>query len=310
MNINIFSRIATLLAFIPVVLLAQPTERLDTIVSGSYRLPATITYPDSLPPSLGGGQGKALLPAILLVHGSGPSDRDETVGANKPFRDLARGLAAEGFVVLRYDKRTFVYRQQSAPDGRDITIDDEVTDDAVAAVRHLQALPGINPRRIYVVGHSLGAMMAPRIAQRATGVAGVVLMAAPARDMLTVVRDQLQTLMPDAPESVREAQLRQLQASAPDAYWRSLDEYNATATASVLPVPMLILQGERDYQVTMTDYLLWMFYLKGRNNVSWHSYPRLNHLFMEGEGPSTPAEYDIPSHIPPYVIKDIAEWCS
>ena len=71
---------------------------------------------------------------------------------------------------------------------------------------------------------------------------------------------------------------------------------------------MLILQGERDYQVTLEDLAGWKTYLSGQSNVEFKTYPKLNHLFLEGEGKSAPAEYLDPGHVPVYVIDDIARW--
>ena len=129
-------------------------ERSLMIASPLGPLPGTLTLP----------AGNGPFPAVLLVAGSGPMDRDETIGPNKPFRDLARGFAAAGIASLRYDKRTLAYGAQMA--NKPITVDDEVTDDAVTALRLLGQQPQIDPHRLFVLGHSLGGLMVPRIAQR------------------------------------------------------------------------------------------------------------------------------------------------
>ena len=71
---------------------------------------------------------------------------------------------------------------------------------------------------------------------------------------------------------------------------------------------MLILQGERDYQVTMEDFAGWKKALESRKDVTFISYPKLNHLFMEGEGKSIPAEYSTPGNVAVAVIDDIVKW--
>ena len=124
------------------------------VCTGNFKLPGTLTLPKN---------GKDL-PVVILVHGSGASDRDETVGANKPFRDLAYGLAERGIAVIRYDKRTKVYGADSAPAGKEITFDEESVDDALSAIKLARSIPTINPERIYILGHSLGGTLAPRIA--------------------------------------------------------------------------------------------------------------------------------------------------
>src|SRR5690606_19348563 len=127
-------------------------------------LPGTLALPKGKAPGAG-------FPAVVLVHGSGPQDRDETVGANRPFLDIARGLAAQGIAVLRYDKRTQARPQDFA--AGDYTVDDETTNDAITAVAALGAAEGIDPDRIHVLGHSQGAMLAPRIAAHSGHVAGL-----------------------------------------------------------------------------------------------------------------------------------------
>src|SRR5690606_3360653 len=154
-------------------------ERDFSVGDGERALPGTLAMPE-------GASADAPVPGVVLVHGSGPHDRDETIGPNRPFLDIARGLAAQGVAVLRYDKRTRA-RPQDYADGK-VTIDSETTDDAVAAVEALRKVPGVDPARVYVLGHSQGAMMAPRIAAKSGHVAGLGLFAAPARPMLEIGR--------------------------------------------------------------------------------------------------------------------------
>ncbi len=91
-------------------------------------------------------------------------------------------------------------------------------------------------------------------------------------------------------------------------YWLYLCNYNQVEEAKKITVPILILQGERDYQVTMKDFQIWKQELKEKRNVSFRSYPKLNHLFLEGEGKSFPGEYQYAGNIPEYVIEDISVW--
>jgi uncharacterized protein len=72
--------------------------------------------------------------------------------------------------------------------------------------------------------------------------------------------------------------------------------------------PMLVLQGERDYQVTMEEFARWKSALAGRADVSFHPYATLNHLFVGGTGKSMPAEYNTPGHVSEDVVRDIATW--
>jgi fermentation-respiration switch protein FrsA (DUF1100 family) len=96
--------------------------------------------------------------------------------------------------------------------------------------------------------------------------------------------------------------------AAPESYWTDLNSYKPAEAAARLTVPMLILQGERDYQVTLEDLQGWRDALAGHARVTIKSYPTLNHLFLPGEGKSTPSEYEKAGHIPDFVFDDIAEW--
>ncbi len=282
-------------------------------------LPATLTLP----------QGKGPFAAAVLVGGSGPHDRDESIGPNKPFRDIARGLAARGVASLRYDKRTFAYREKMAADPA-LTIDEEATADALTAARQLAKMAGIDPRRVFVLGHSLGAMMAPRIAQRDRELAGLVMLAAPARPLLEVsaqqVREQSQRkgLTPTqiaASEQAISAERDLLSTSdphhppkgmfggVPQSYWLSLHDYDQVTVARGLTMPMLFLQGGDDFQVSpKNDFGRWQQALKNKTAVRFHRYPGLNHLFMPAGKSETPADYNIPGHVDAQVIADIAQW--
>jgi fermentation-respiration switch protein FrsA (DUF1100 family) len=262
---------------------AKPGEL--TVTSGNIKLPATLTIPE----------GKGPFPVVVLVHGSGPNDRDETVGANAPFKDLAVGLAKHGIASIRYVKRTRQY-----PQGAVATVQEEVIEDALNALALARSQSGIDPHRVFLLGHSMGAYLAPRIAMADPAITGIILLAGNVRQVLELAREQLQYL--NAPPET----LQTLQSAAPASYWEDLKSYNPAAIARQLEIPILILQGERDYQVTMKEFDLWKSGLNGKANASFRSYPKLNHLFLEGEGKSNPAEYQKAGHIPDYVFTDIA----
>jgi uncharacterized protein len=144
---------------------ASYAEAEVAIESGQWALPATLTTPT----------GTGRVPAVVLVHGSGPHDRDQTIGPNKPFKDLATGLASRGIAVLRYDKRTRVHAgKMSALTDR--TVAQEVIEDVLEAIKQLRAHPRIDPARVFVLGHSLGGMLLPRVGVADPTVAGLIVM--------------------------------------------------------------------------------------------------------------------------------------
>jgi len=283
-------------------------------------LPGTISLP----------KGDGPFPAVVLVHGSGPQDRDETVGANKPFRDLAWGLASRGIAVLRYEKRTKQHAQALNRLPLPFTVNDETIDDAIAALDALQKHKGINPEKTYVLGHSLGGMLIPRIAERATHAAGFIVFAGTTRPLEDVIIEQTSYIaLLDGNTSVEEQKqldavqvevnrikkLTESDASnpalifgAPASYWLDLRNNDAVDRAKLITKPLLILQGERDYQVTMTDFNRWKNAFKNTATVTMKTYPNVNHLFIQGSGPSGPAEYASPGHVSQQVIDDIVMW--
>lgn len=292
-----------------------------TLVSGSFRLPGTLTLPRCA------ADGERKVPCVILVHGSGPQDRDETYGPNKPFRDLAWWLAGLDIATLRYDKRTKVYGKDYLPDGREADYDVETVDDALAAVAFAQACPQVDADSVYVLGHSLGGMLAPRVAARAPEVAGIILLAAPARPFEDLLVEQSEYLLGLAPSEAGRKQVDRLKTQVanvkrlgtdafcdtialplglPRSYWDCALKYKPMDEAARLRLPVLVLQGERDYQVTMHDFGLWRMGLMRNRNVSFKSYPKLNHLLQEGVGMATPFEYQQALPVPAYVADDIA----
>jgi pimeloyl-ACP methyl ester carboxylesterase len=261
----------------------------------------------------------------VLVHGSGPHDADETIGGAKVFKDLAWGLASRGVAVLRYVKRT-----KNAPAGV-VGVEEEVVDGAKAAVELLLAAPEIDEKRVVVVGHSQGAEQAPRIAAESPGVAGIVLMAPPSRPLQDVALDQFEYFAKLHPgnaaveKMVEDARAFKARLDDPElspdeevsfpgtgalkgAYFLSLRGYEPTEVAATLEIPILVLQGDRDYQVTAPDLEGWKKVAGKKANLTIKQYPPLNHLFIAGSGTPRPEEYQAPGHVDEQVIRDIAEW--
>ncbi len=311
---------------------AAPSLRAPTSAAiGVRNVDVTVGRDDlALPGTLVLPSGRGPFPAIVFVSGSGPNDRDETVGPNHPFRDLADGLASHGIATLRYDKATKVHPQSI--DLQTFTPTQEYVPDAVAAVQLLRERADIDPRRIVVLGHSQGGTFAPKIASTEPLVSGIILLAAAAAPFgATLLRQTtyLAGLQPPA-AIITDAQLAQLRGQAaliddpelplttPAAalpggigsrYWLDLTHLDPVATARSLAVPILLLQGERDYQVTVADDLvLWERGLAGREGVTEKRYRNANHLFLDGEGPPNPAEYSVPGTLDPALVSDIASW--
>ena len=298
------------------------TKELDVTVGvRPWELPGTLSLPGADRPVAG----------VVIVHGSGPHDRDGTIGPNKPYQDLAEGLVAAGIAVLRYDKRTLVHRAELASLGTDFTVDDEVVDDAVAAVDLLRGTPGVDPNAVFVLGHSLGGYLGPRIVSRSGAVRGLIVLAGNSRGLAEVILDQTETIAsvggaptPEAATAIEllrkqvelvaspalnaETPVADLPFGVPAAYWLDLRAYDPVATAAAVGGPVLILQGGRDYQVTSADFEGWRAGLGSGADATFHWFPEMSHLFIAGEGPAGPGDYAIPGHVAAVVIETIAAW--
>ncbi|ONI92117.1 hypothetical protein ALI22I_05765 [Saccharothrix sp. ALI-22-I] len=290
-----------------------------TIGSGPLAVSGTVSLP----------RGDGPRPGVVLLSGGGPFDRDATTGPNKPLKDLAWGLASRGVAVLRFDKVTHTHGALVA-DTPDFTMADEYVPHAIAAVHVLRQQPTVDPARVFVLGHSMGGKVAPRVATAEPSVAGLVILAGDTQPMhraaIRVIR-YLASLNPgpaadaavetitrqaavvDSPDLSPATPVEALPFGLTGAYWLDLRGYDPVSTAAALDRPMLILQGGRDYQVTVEDDLArWRTGLAHRPDVTIRVHDADNHLFFPGTGRSTPADYQVAQHVDPAVVADIARW--
>lgn len=278
----------------------------------NIKLPGTLIYPEKAPKAV-----------VVFVHGSGPNDRDATIGPNKLFKDLALGLASNGIASYRYDKRSFISKAAETCN----TIDKEVTEDALSAVKLLAEQAELKNVPIYIIGHSLGGMMAPRIAHKSNQVKGIVLLGAnayPLQDLLleqyayliSLGKEGLQASFEQLKEKIarlkqpildKKLQANQLPLGLPVSYWQSILDYDQVATAKALDnTRILVLNGKRDYQVSLRNFDLWQASLGTK--ATFKAFDRLNHLFIAGEGQPNPQEYATPGHVSKSVLDSISTW--
>lgn len=295
----------------------------EVTIGTQWKLGGTLTVPEGAGP----------FPGIVLVHDTGQADRDEQNGAVKVFKDLAEGLASKGVVVLRYEKRTRIY--PSVTQREDYTAQQEIIDDAVLAAGVLRAQPEVKPGRVFALGFGLGGYLLPRVAEADGKLAGMIIVNGNARPLEDLALDEAQYLAdtvdlkgPQLESFQRQMAVVREQAAKikkltqgddttvsllgmKGAYLLDLKGYDPTGQAKLLKIPMLILQGERDYQVNMKDFAAWKAGLQGMQGVTMKSYPALDHMLVEGTGKSSSADYRKPGqHVSQAVVDDVAKWVS
>jgi dienelactone hydrolase len=266
-------------------------------------------------------------PVVVLVHGSGPGDMDETVGANKPFKDLAAGLAAQGIATVRYVKRTLVYPTEITGA---FTVKEEVVNDALKAIELAATIPNADKKQIYLFGHSLGGMLAPRLANLAPQLKGIILAAAPARKLTDIIVDQNKYMFAQLKDTTaatkkildtalieinrsRISKLGTMKADSlvlglPASYWIDLNNYDQVAVAKKLSKKIMIIQGGNDFQIPEEDFKIWNAALAKKSNATLKFYPELNHLLTPQTEKGSANQYQTPANVSDKLITDIAAW--
>ncbi len=290
-------------------------NEVDVVVGDSLKLSGVLSVP----------VGDGPFPAVILIHGSGPQDMDETIGGNKPFRDIAWGLASKGVMVLRYNKRT---KQHGARMNLYKTgVREEVIDDAIAAVRLLRTHRKTDTAALVLLGHSLGATLAPGIAYGEPSIKALVMLAPIARTLEVVVADQLRFIASQqdsltAIETVKlnnelkkaakiereELNEKMTLMGAPASYYYDLHKRDARSYAAGIDIPMFLARGDKDYQAPEIDFELWKKALAGRDNVKFQTYKNCFHIFIETDAKPGPWNYEMQGNVTAVLIDDMADW--
>ena len=265
------------------------------------------------------------------MNGSGASNMDEQIYRLTPFKDLAEGLAERGIASIRYDKRSFAHAAKMRK--LNVTVREETIEDAILAAQLLRADPRIDPDAVFIVGHSMGAMLAPRIDAEGGNFRGLVLMAGTPKRLEEIVVRQLKQAgqskgglmkaivgledrifskkfdglyeMPD-----EEAKKKKFAGSTTLYYFKEMGKKTAADYLRQSEKPVLILQGGMDFQVLPSeDFAAFQEQLQGRENVEYRLYEELNHVFVKGiynDILKAGKEYKVEQHIGADVIDDIA----
>ena len=269
-------------------------------------------------------------PLVILVPGSGPNDMDETIGVCTPFKDLADQLNRLGIAVLRYNNRAYEYLADIGSDIQNFTPYEEIIQDAVAVFQDALTLAEIDPANIFIAGHSIAGYFIPKIAEYTENSAGYIMMAANAYNLEDLIYQQYRYIMNlDGKISFAEKFIlaryqnmtkrvrnlkegdnvnpRKIYGVYP-AYWLYANKYDVINLVKNIDVPVLFLQGTRDYQVSVENYRIWEETMANHEKASFILYENLNHLFMYGDTRSTPEEYNIKKTVDTKVGEDISKW--
>jgi dienelactone hydrolase len=296
------------------------TEQTFKVKNEEYELSANLCLPNS--------EGKH--PLVIIIGESGPTDRDGSYDINLPYKDIAWGLSSKGFASFRMDKRAVAHGIQmlfKRNNYESFTCREDYLDDLYKAIDTLVQMPSIDANSIYIIGHGQGGMLIPLICKEKPFVKGGVFLGVNQKRVQEMMIDQYQYLIKVTPAKKAEfdLQIRRAKYSMSKklnpltehkympfevqaTYWVWLNNYQHVKMAKKMKQPLFILQGERDYQVSTENYLLWQNSLKKKKNAQFLLYPKLNHLFEEGEGESTYSEYFTKKNIPNYVVYDIYNW--
>ena len=248
-------------------------EKHFVLESDGYKLNAVYTYIDD---------GKAH-PAVLLIAGSGPSDYDEAIGALKPFKDIANGLAKKGINSLRVDKRTFNYAANF-----DIKsgIEEEYLNDCTAAIEYLKSQ---NISDLYLLGHSLGGQIATELAVSNAYIDGIILFNSSARHLADIACDQYSALDPvnkasytiyaEAAKNATDSSAKgYYYYGASDYYWASYNQIDTIKNISEANIKALIINSKFDKQSFDKDLDLWSTHLSNSSSISIRVYDDISHF--------------------------------
>lgn len=274
-----------------------------------YPLRGLVSMPDST-------SGK--VPAVVLVHGSGPQDMNETAFGITVFQDIAAYLAQNGVAVLRYNKRTYSHGEKLAAQyGDDLTVREETIDDASLAKAILAQDERIDQDRIFVLGHSLGGMLTPRMVREGDFAGGIIMAGSP-RSLLDIIYDQnlyfigLMDLSDDALGELLELvdEARAALFTLPEQYIREMDGHPAANYLMGTNKPFLIMQGGKDFQVYAdVDFMLYKELVGERPNFDLRLYDELGHLFTRStmDNPTTD-DYVAGTPVDLAPLADIVDW--
>lgn len=304
----------------PYVDVEKFTDNRIVIKNGIYELEAVLSIPE----------GKGPFPLVVIVGEAGPTDKDGSYDNNKPYKDIASGLASNGYAVFRMDKRAAnygLYLIQQKNNYESFTCKEDYLDDLYLALDSLNKIPQIDKDKMIMLGHGQGGMLIPYIFKDKPYFKAGMMLGVNHKRVQEMMIDQYHYLSKVTPgkkyeyddqierairsmnkklKPLTEHHLMPYDVQA--TYWIWLNNYPHVKMAKKMKQPLVFFQGGRDYQVSDENFELWKSSLTKKKNVSYQYYKKLNHIFFEGETESTYSEYFAKGNIPAYLVQDMIIW--
>lgn len=276
------------------------------VTNNYYTLPAKLTMPKD-------GNN---FPVVILINDYNLGDKDGTILGLQFFRDIAYYLAQNGIASFRYDNRAYVYKN------KDFTYNDIIINDALEAINVAKYNPKINKKNVFVLGNGIGGFSIPKIASKANGVKGYIMMSAPAGAITDVLTDRIMYPLINLKDKYKSKNLddlndylanlkKVLQDNATKFKLQNPNEklenqnifgindnlvvellkYNVLNYVSKINEPLLIVQGGKDFGVTMKDFNIYENTLANKHNVIFKDYPNLDNHFVFCKGKGLSGQY-------------------
>lgn len=291
----------------------------EIIVKDIYDLKGKLTIPKSFNKKI----------VFVLVHGSGPQNMEGSFGKNKFLQNLAWGLSSNGYATVRYNKLTLQHGSKLAREKPQMTQDDEYNNSILGAFELINNSNELKNCKIVLIGHSQGASAITSFSKN-EDVDGMILLSGSPRKLYDLYTEQLQyifgleggitnsenTILTKHKEKVEYFNKNKNRIIPRDSlplelnyeYLIHMDEFDSIENLNESNIPVLVVNGGHDYQVTVKDFEMWKNGLNKNDNIKFELIDNVNHIFGEIDRMSVPSDYRKYRPIAPILFELIKQW--
>lgn len=291
----------------------------EIIVKDIYDLNGKVTIPKNFKNDV----------VFILVHGSGPQDMDGSFGKHKFLQNIAWGLSSIGYATVRYNKLTLQHGSRLVRENANITQDDEYNNSIKGAVNYVQSNNSLKDKKIILIGHSQGASAITAFSNN-KNISGLILLSGSPRKLYDIYTEQLEyifglegglnkseiTILEEHKDKVSYYKANKSRTIAKDSlpldlnynYLIHLDKFDPIDNLSKTSIPVLVISGGHDYQVTIKDFELWKSGLGDNNHIKFKLIENVNHIYGETDNMSVPSDYKTFRPIAPKLFYLIDKW--